>query len=74
MAIAEDDAMTIPDYLAIGLLAACLMLWAVTALFARKLLSRGSGREATERKGREQRNSKRDPNTERDSNSARKAV
>jgi hypothetical protein len=50
------------------------MLWAVTALLARKLLSRGSGQEATERKGREQRNSKRDPNTERDSNSARKAV
>jgi len=73
MAIAEDDAMTIPDYLAIGLLAACLMLWAVTALLARKLLSRGSGREATERKG-ERRNSKRDPHSERDSNSARKAV
>jgi hypothetical protein len=27
-----DDAVTIPDYLAIGLLAVCLMLWAATVL------------------------------------------
>ena len=66
--------MTIPDYVAIGLLAACLTLWAVTALLARKLLARSSGQETTEGKGREERHSKRDPNTERDSNSARKAV
>jgi hypothetical protein len=31
-----DDAVTIPDYVAIGLLAVCLMLWAGTALLARK--------------------------------------
>jgi hypothetical protein len=27
-----DDAVTIPDYVAIGLLAVCLMLWAATVL------------------------------------------
>ena len=31
-----DNAVTIPDYVAIGLLAVCLMLWAGTALLARK--------------------------------------
>jgi hypothetical protein len=31
-----DDAVTIPDYVAIGLLAVCLMLWAGTVLLARK--------------------------------------
>jgi hypothetical protein len=69
-----SDAMSIPDYVAIGLLAACLTLWAVTALLVRKSLARSSGQETTERKGRKQRHSKRDPNSERESNSARKAV
>ena len=31
-----DDAVTIPDYVAIGLLTVCLMLWAATVLLARK--------------------------------------
>ena len=31
-----DDAVTIPDYVSIGLLAVCLMLWAGTVLLARK--------------------------------------
>jgi hypothetical protein len=47
-----SDAMTIPDYVAIGLLAACLTLWAVTALLVRKSLVRSSGqRVASEREG-----------------------
>jgi len=31
-----DDAVTIADYVSIGLLAVCLMLWAGTVLLARK--------------------------------------
>ena len=31
-----DHAVTIPDYVAIGLLTVCLMLWAGTVLLARK--------------------------------------
>jgi hypothetical protein len=43
---------TIPDYVAIGLLAVCLMLWAGTVLLARKSrLARGSRQDATERQG-----------------------
>jgi hypothetical protein len=49
-----DDAVTILDYVAIGLLAVCLMLWATNVLLAPKSsLGRGSGQDATERQGRE---------------------
>ena len=39
-----DDAVTIFDYVAIGLLAICLMLWAETALLAQVMIGAVQGR------------------------------